>query len=103
MLSSSENTNDEDVFADTCKKPVQDHVLIMTFSLRLIPAHFQTSGLSPYHEGGTGPGHGGQSAQVGGLAHHVELLLPNGEDFFFEGVLPGVQLQDFDAVQDLVH
>lgn len=59
--------------------------------------------LRAYKERGTGPGHGGECSQVGCFSEDDKLLLPNRQDLFFEGVLPGVQLEDFDAVKDLIH
>lgn len=56
-----------------------------------------------YQKWGTGPGHGGQSSQVSHFAQHIELLLSDGENFVFKRVFPGIQLQHFDAIEDLVH
>lgn len=56
-----------------------------------------------YQEGGAGPGHGRQGAEVGRLLQNHELLLADGQDLVHEGLLPGVQLQHLDPVQDLVH
>lgn len=56
---------------------------------------------SPHHEGSAGPSEGIGSVEEGVLAEDAEFPLPDLHDEFLERVLPGIELDDLDAVQDL--
>lgn len=56
-----------------------------------------------YQEGCTCPGEGGGCVEVGRPLEDGQLCIPDSEDLLLEGGLPGVQLEDLHAVEDLVH
>ncbi len=51
----------------------------------------------------TGPSESAKRGQIGVLPERLQLDVPDGRDFVFEGKFPGVQLEDAHPVQNLVH